>query len=554
MPQNLVADFFISLAGGASEIRNHGLTAPDGSPLLPFSVLPDRATPIVVSDVTTTQVTFTNPTGGDLSANFRVRRYHSVSAPGSTAAFYWRGTVSGGGGGGEQQLLSTYFFDDTQAKDAAVRRYDDLPTLLAAADADLPAGVSVQIVVNGRCDWDGTGLPEGRDLTFIGANDPTSPVIGRADSLYLSGATLGGSLPAPVAIAAEGLEVRANDGSAATIGRDIYLILRGCVSGQLALVLDSTVGGAGTPTLLIENCNLTGVLLFDADTTDESADIVIRDSFLSAEGGTASASLFSMSAGAGAVRVSLTDATIDFGDNNGTDTPVLGNAGVSISARGGSFFFGTTVLRIFDGDGCDAPGAAVQVGYSYTSLTQTTPFTGNFILTATVNGVDAPLFAAQVTGRDRLLNDTDENRFPWVMLTESTAEGWRWRGPANSVFLTATTTPGKGGGTALATIQTGMDGADTVWLRAKSVYRIGGTITCVTTGASGYGAWDLDTMYDTGVGAFLGGMPGVVAVIGVVGHSITLTPAGTGFQIEVDSGSEDATWAIHLASMVRVQG
>lgn len=76
----------LALASGASTVLPHGLIGK------PTRVMPDRATPIAVTLVTATHVTFTNLGGGTESAYFWAKRDHSIQQDG-TVELFWQGSA-----------------------------------------------------------------------------------------------------------------------------------------------------------------------------------------------------------------------------------------------------------------------------------------------------------------------------------------------------------------------------------------------------------------------------------------------------------------------------
>ena len=100
-PQLLVNILPVSnLASGASTTLAHGL-ASNGVSVPPTLVFPDRATPIVVSAVTATTVTFSNNGSSTETATFRCERGLSAELDAlSIGPMLWQGAVSSGGGGG----------------------------------------------------------------------------------------------------------------------------------------------------------------------------------------------------------------------------------------------------------------------------------------------------------------------------------------------------------------------------------------------------------------------------------------------------------------------
>lgn len=97
--QQLLNDLAVAaLAAGASSTVAHELTAPDGTGLTPDSVVPDRSSPILVTAVDDTNVTFNNPSTTAQTANFRAWHYHSVIDYPPLAPQLWQGEGNPGGG------------------------------------------------------------------------------------------------------------------------------------------------------------------------------------------------------------------------------------------------------------------------------------------------------------------------------------------------------------------------------------------------------------------------------------------------------------------------
>lgn len=81
-----------NLAGAGSITHAHGLRSGD-LPVTPTQVLCDRASPIGVTALTDTTVTFTNASASPATANFRVEYDHSIHAIGATPVA-WQGYVT----------------------------------------------------------------------------------------------------------------------------------------------------------------------------------------------------------------------------------------------------------------------------------------------------------------------------------------------------------------------------------------------------------------------------------------------------------------------------
>lgn len=102
MPQQLYTDIAVALAGSANTTVAHGLLDNNGA-LTPSSVLPDRASPIVVTAVDNTNVTFTNGSSGPASATFRAQREATITARPALGSLLWQG---GGAGSGLSGLVA----------------------------------------------------------------------------------------------------------------------------------------------------------------------------------------------------------------------------------------------------------------------------------------------------------------------------------------------------------------------------------------------------------------------------------------------------------------
>lgn len=98
----LVDSITLTLAGSASISLNHNI-GENGVRKIPDLVMPTKATGIVVSGATSTQVSFTNPTAGSLTATFYVQRTLSQQMPEVPVNQYWAGTDSSGGSTGTLQ-------------------------------------------------------------------------------------------------------------------------------------------------------------------------------------------------------------------------------------------------------------------------------------------------------------------------------------------------------------------------------------------------------------------------------------------------------------------
>jgi hypothetical protein len=100
------------LAPGASVTRNHGLCA-GGKPVVPTQVICDRASSLVVSNVTDTSFTVTNPSPTPQRAVFRAEFDHSIHASGATP-IAWQGAPVTGAPGPAFAASYGSFSDSTQ--------------------------------------------------------------------------------------------------------------------------------------------------------------------------------------------------------------------------------------------------------------------------------------------------------------------------------------------------------------------------------------------------------------------------------------------------------
>jgi hypothetical protein len=106
-----------ALAAGASVTLPHGLTGK------PTSITPDRATPIGVTTVTDSSVTFTNLGSGTESSFFWAKRDHSIQQDGSVE-LYWQGSA-----GFASFQLTNPQWNDLMIPDTALRNGASAPTL-----------------------------------------------------------------------------------------------------------------------------------------------------------------------------------------------------------------------------------------------------------------------------------------------------------------------------------------------------------------------------------------------------------------------------------------
>ena len=137
----------VSLAAGASTTVAHGVTV-DGAAATPHVVQPDRSTPIVVSALTATSVTFTNPSASAQDANFMCEFLFSTqSRPADVPAgsMIWQGqaaTSSGAVGGTSRTFYINTAIVDSAAY-AAQGVFSDIGPAMTWAEANVPAGLGL---------------------------------------------------------------------------------------------------------------------------------------------------------------------------------------------------------------------------------------------------------------------------------------------------------------------------------------------------------------------------------------------------------------------------
>lgn len=94
----------VTVGAGSSVSVPHGLTNPDGTGLTPDIIQPWSNTPLAVTAVDGTNVTFSNAASAvSLTARFRVEKTHSIQGAAADLAtpsgvVYWQGAAGGGGG------------------------------------------------------------------------------------------------------------------------------------------------------------------------------------------------------------------------------------------------------------------------------------------------------------------------------------------------------------------------------------------------------------------------------------------------------------------------
>src|SRR6266576_3779854 len=99
----LVDSITLTLGSGASSTLSHNISE-NGDSVKPDKVMPTKASGIRVTAVTSTQVTFFNPTAGSLTATFFIQRTHTVQMDQSSPInAYWAGIDSSGGSVGTLQ-------------------------------------------------------------------------------------------------------------------------------------------------------------------------------------------------------------------------------------------------------------------------------------------------------------------------------------------------------------------------------------------------------------------------------------------------------------------
>ena len=134
-----------SLGAGVSVTRTHGLTS-GGTPVAPTLVFPDRMTSIIVTEVTSTTVTFRN--GGTVSetANFRCERGWQPEVDAfSVTPMFWQGSGSAGNGGngGNGGATAPYQVPAPNSVGGGWSEYEDFEAVAGGPSANLIGGTSV---------------------------------------------------------------------------------------------------------------------------------------------------------------------------------------------------------------------------------------------------------------------------------------------------------------------------------------------------------------------------------------------------------------------------
>jgi hypothetical protein len=391
----------VTLAAGASSSTAHNIVR-GGVATAPQLVLPDRMTTIQVDTVDATNINCSNPGTNAATVVFWVEYRHSIQAtPAMTApGIFWKGGT-GGGVGASVPFQNDYYFDPDATDDAGARLYNDVETLLTAADTALPAGMGIVVHLHSavsNADWGSFHLPflpAGRSVMFIG-DSPTSEA-----GVFMEGVAPASAAACTLAFKDCQLQLDA----ACTLGTNRSLTLQNVTAtldggtitmaaGTVFSATDSIVSypriiglGAGLAGVLLLRSSVASVLLADVApilfdnvllSTITGCEIQISESnwtmFRRVAGGTAS--FFNVSAdltnsGAGAARLcdngagtgSCEDFRITRSLNTGGGTTSLGLAAASSSGAGlhstnvrtvGS---GATAVSTLDGTIlCDASG------------------------------------------------------------------------------------------------------------------------------------------------------------------------------------------------------
>jgi hypothetical protein len=166
------------LAPAAIVVVPHNLIV-DGLPLAPTSVMPDRGTPIIVTAITSTTVTFQNMGAIPSSANFRAEFTHSIQRnPLNIAPQLWQGDVGGGGSVGGAGLPGQVAFWDTPATIAGDNGlfWDNVTKRLGIGTAAPTVELQVvgSLLVNGTAQFDDTTVVVTDSLTGLRVQGLTS--------------------------------------------------------------------------------------------------------------------------------------------------------------------------------------------------------------------------------------------------------------------------------------------------------------------------------------------------------------------------------------------
>lgn len=182
MPDQYTARVSVTLAAGAAATPfAHGIIV-RGTATAPQYVMADRMTSIMVNTVDATNINCSNPGSAAATAVFLVQFLHSIQAtPAMTApGIFWQGG-SGGGVGSQSPFSNDYYVQPAVTADAGARLYPTVAAALAAADLALAAGVTVVLNIHTiegvLLTYDGTSIPTGRSVTFVGDGGRTQTAI-----------------------------------------------------------------------------------------------------------------------------------------------------------------------------------------------------------------------------------------------------------------------------------------------------------------------------------------------------------------------------------------
>lgn len=163
----------IGLGPLASTTVPHNCRVPDSlnTPFIPNIVWPDRATPIVVTAVTETTVTFFNPTAALQTATFWVEiTFTTQRAAHDTTNVYWQGVLAGGGGAGVAIAAGT------QTATSGTVIFSNLNGLSFGMAGNATVTASMDAI---RQISAGVGAASGSGVSFADANNVTFGIIGQ---------------------------------------------------------------------------------------------------------------------------------------------------------------------------------------------------------------------------------------------------------------------------------------------------------------------------------------------------------------------------------------
>ena len=136
-----------SLGAGVSVTRAHGLTS-GGAPVPPTLVFPDRMTSIVVTEVTSTTVTFRNAGTVSETANFRCERGWQPEVDAfSVTPMFWQGGGSGvnGGNAGNGGATAPYQVPAPSSVGGGWSDYEEFEAVAGGPSPNLVGSASVTL-------------------------------------------------------------------------------------------------------------------------------------------------------------------------------------------------------------------------------------------------------------------------------------------------------------------------------------------------------------------------------------------------------------------------